>query len=383
MNRVLAHLGVMSRMRIILSAGVCSLALNGCIPAAAGLALSAASLVTGGGSGGKGGEAFRNPIDRQTTGRQIRQALSRMNDQVDPACQAMLDEHHKTHGTLTAGKAVESTDPVAETPETAEPETAAGSTPGTPPEETTGKPVKKAPPPVNLLAKLEPVNADGPVSGDAAEVGPVATDAPVEATGTATSSDGEPAADAAGASVAQSNPDDDSGMHPVKASLESKPTEAPGHCEHRFVCLPGTPKPTLMLMCPGKGGKLAPEKTMASADTADGPVDPDRQAVPSDGESETSTQDETQTATAAVKQDAIPDPASNAAAEGSESTTKAGSGATDAAPPVIDMSVSADTAPPQVTVDAVPETRDEPARRTIESGGVADWNWSYDPAKQL
>jgi len=73
-------------MRTILLAGACSTALSGCIPAAAGLALSAASLVTGGGSG-SGGEGFRNPVDRQTTGRQIRQALSRLDDQVDPACQ--------------------------------------------------------------------------------------------------------------------------------------------------------------------------------------------------------------------------------------------------------------------------------------------------------
>ena len=81
----------MSRLRVILSAGVCSLALSGCIPAAAGLALTAANLVAGGGGGDGGGNAFRNPIDRHSTGRQVREALSRLDDQVDPACQAMSD----------------------------------------------------------------------------------------------------------------------------------------------------------------------------------------------------------------------------------------------------------------------------------------------------
>ena len=92
----MAHFDAMSRLKVILGAGVCSIALSGCIPAAAGLALTAANLVTGGG-GANNANGFRNPIDKQSTGRQVKEALSRLDDRVDPACQAMLDEHQNAN----------------------------------------------------------------------------------------------------------------------------------------------------------------------------------------------------------------------------------------------------------------------------------------------
>lgn len=239
-------------MRTILLAGTCSLALSGCIPAAAGLALSAASLVTGG-SGGKGGEGFTNPIDRQTTGRQIRQALSGLDDQVDPACQAILDEHYKTHGSLTAGKTVQSAVPAA--------------------------PAQAAAQPAEEAAKPD-ADTSGAAAPDAAQ--------------------------------------------PIKAPLGPDAAPAPGQCEHRFVCLPGTPKPTVMLMCPGKGdGADGTEKTMAGG--APDPARADGQTVPA------------------------------------------------GASPVVDTALSSDSTAPAAA---------EPAPRTIQSGGVADWNWSFDPSKR-
>ncbi|MGH6621235.1 MAG: hypothetical protein ACREF6_16935, partial [Alphaproteobacteria bacterium] len=122
LTRALAQLGAMPRLKLILSASVCSIALSGCVPAAAGLALSAVSLVTGGG-GGNNGKTFRNPMDTQSTGRQVKQALSRLNDRVDPGCQAMLDERQNAKAGATT-----------RAPEAGQP--------------------KKAP--VNLLAKLGP-----------------------------------------------------------------------------------------------------------------------------------------------------------------------------------------------------------------------------------
>jgi len=214
----------MARLRFILSVGVCSVALSGCIPAAAGLALSAASALTGG--GGNGGDGFRNPIDKQTTGRQVRQALSKLNDKVDPACQAMLDEHMRTYGTLAVRANAK---PGAKKPG----EQAAAPTPEAP----------QATPPVNLLAKVdqpEAPAADVAVSADAAPDSAAATRKPDGAA---------PAAEQAVAAIAPAEP------QPVKASLEADAAPGPGQCEHRWVCLPGTPQPTIMLMCPGKGGK--------------------------------------------------------------------------------------------------------------------------------
>ena len=324
MTRVLAHLGLMSRMRIILSAGVCSIALSGCIPAAAGLALSAASLVTGG-TGGKGGEAFKNPIDRQTTGRQIRQALSRLDDQVDPACQAMLDEHYQTHGTLTAGATRQSPDASAETAESRE----------------DGKGAETKPP-VNLLAKLEPEEAGGsetsaePSSSEAAEA--------VEASD-ATSSEPQP----------------------TKVSVSAP---APGRCEHRFVCLPGTPQPTIMLMCPGKGGTLEPEKTMASADTGT--------AV--SGETEAGAAAEAQPSGTASETMPEANPETSPATTSEQATASLETDGTRAqGDAVTDTARSADTVP--AAAEAGDAVDLEPERRIIEGGGVADWNWSFDPSK--
>ena len=101
-------------------------------------------------------------------------------------------------------------------------------------------------------------------------------------------------------------------------------TAAPGQCQHRLVCLPGTPKPTLMLMCPGKGGGLKDAKTTIAGDgTPDQP---------------------------------------------------AGEAAASAAAVVADA--------PAVTPAATPEPVHASAPAAPERG-VADWNWAYDPAKQL
>lgn len=199
----------MSRLRVILSAGVCSVALSGCLPAAAGLALSAANLVTGGGDGG--GNAFRNPIDRQSTGRQVRQALSRLDDRVDPACQAMLDEHLQTYGTLTAGGR----------PAAAKKDKAAAA-----PAKTEDKK-----PPVNLLAKVSLPAAgatDMAVSADTAGDKPGADDG--RAAGTTAAEPVAPAPEKAVAAVSTDGPADAApgAIEPVKASLGTAP--APGHC---------------------------------------------------------------------------------------------------------------------------------------------------------
>lgn len=336
----------MARMRTILLAGACSMALSGCIPAAAGLALSAASLVTGG--GGKDGKGFQNPIDRQTTGRQIRQALSQLDDQVDPACQAMLDEYRQTHGTLAAGKSAPSTDPAAEaTPaEATDPvtdDTAADNSGADAKDRPDVDKAPRAEPPVDLLAKLEPTIEP---AGGAKPTGATQSDV-VEAAGGAeaeTPVAGSP--DAAEAPAAGE-------VQPVKASLGAEETTAPGQCEHRFVCLPGTPKPTLMLMCPGKGdGGPKDGKTMAGAapdaDQAGGEAGP---AV-------------SERATAALDGDA--------AGSDSGTATAPEEGAAAAAP-------SADTA---VSSDTKATATAEQAPNTIVSGGVADWNWSFDPSRQ-
>jgi len=328
----------MSRIRIILVAGGCSLALSGCLPAVAGLALSAASLVTGGGDG-KGGNGFTNPIDRQTTGRQIRQALSRLDEQVDPGCQAMLEEHQRTHGTLVAGTAAQSPDSASETKPSAPSDADAG---------------KQAPQPVNLLAKLKPdpdaaAGADVSVAADSVAAGPTETtsapaanveDQTTESTASSGSSgDGQTESIDADPATADAKP--------VKASLGT--TSAPGQCEHRFVCLPGTPKPTLMLMCPGKGkgkGGAEPETTTAS-DSPDTPVD-----------SETTEPAQAGTQTVDASPDASAEPA-----------------------PPTPASETAAASPS--TPDAGPAGDETPVRRTIEGGGVSDWNWSYDPSKRL
>ena len=340
----------MSRFRIILSAGVCSVALSGCIPAAAGLALSAASLVTGGG-GGKGGETFRNPIDRQSTGPQVRQALSRLNDQVDPACQTMLDEHLKTHGTLTAGVTAKTKRQVAE-------ESPAEA--NTPEANAAEAVAKQQNPPVNLLSKLSPgLDETGgaatvSVSADAVSGAPVAT--PVKA-----GSGAEPSADGAVATTSnETRPSDMQpiDLQPVKASLGPNAAPAPGQCEHRWVCLPGTPQPTMMLMCPGKGGDTPGTGTTVAGDAP---------ATVASGDDKTPPQDERETAALGVT-----------VGEAAPGAPQAAGLATAGRPAGVGLPAEA---PPQ-DASPVPE-QPEPARQTIRSGGVADWNWSYDPSKQL
>lgn len=257
--RALAQLDAMSRLRLILGAGACSVALGGCIPAAAGLALSAAQLVAGGGA--EKGSAFRNPIDRHSTGRQVREALSRLDDQVDPACQAMLDERQKA----SAG--------AQEMPATGEPEDA----------------------PRNLLAKLDAQDG-GQAASDSVRTAPSAG----------------LAAGGAEVRLAAAGPES-----------ESVRSAAPGQCEHRLVCLPGTPKPTVMLMCPGRGGGGKGGNATAAGDTTPGSQGGEAASV--------------EAATAASEQ-----------------------------PEKVAAPVTSDLAQPPA-----------PAR------GVSDWNWAYDPTKRL
>lgn len=170
------------------------MSLSGCVTAGLMLASTAASLVSGGG-GKPGGQGMRNPIDKPMTGREIREALSRMNDKVDPACQQMLDEHQQTHGgqTLMPAKASDGADSAAE---------------------------KSSPAP-------------------------------------APAGEGAP----------------DGKVQPVSAAAD----HGPGGCRHKLVCLPGTPKPTLMLMCGGKqqvetsseAGVAVVDPSVGAADTND------------------------------------------------------------------------------------------------------------------
>jgi len=174
------------------------MSLSGCVTAGLMLASTAASMVSGGGAQ-PGGQGMRNPIDKPMTGREIREALSRMNDKVDPACQQILDERQQAHG---------------------------GQTP--------------------MPAKV----SDG--DGKSTEYGP-----PAKA----------PAAEGAPNETGQ----------PASAATE----HGPGGCRHQLVCLPGTPKPTLMLMCGGKqqvetpseAGVAVVDPSVGAADTNDvGPV---------------------------------------------------------------------------------------------------------------
>ena len=277
----------MSRLRILLGAGVCSIALGGCIPAAAGLALAAADLVTGGGSSNANG--FRNPIDRQSTGRQVKEALSRLDDSVDPGCQAMLDEQRNATGGAPAGT-----------------EDANG---GAAPREE----------PRNLLAKVEP-------APDVARSAESAT--------------------STGADAAK----------PIKVALAPAEKAAPGQCEHRLVCLPGTPKPTIMLMCPGKdpGGKGAP--TTAAADAPE-KTNAETGAAGGSGAAQ-------ETATAAAE----PAPAAGYVRPPSPENRRA----TTRAP-------AAEAAPASLAPAPTPAPSQTPA----PPHGLADWNWAYDPAKQL
>jgi hypothetical protein len=266
----------MSRLRLILGAGACSIALSGCIPAVAGLALSAANIVTGGG-GANDANGFRNPIDKQATARQVKEALSRLDDRVDPACQAMLDEMHNAK----AGAPGDST-PAADA----------------------SKPKDE---PRNLLAKIEPGEADVARS---AETAPATAKDPVIG--------------------------DQGEAKPVKAALSPPAAAAPGQCEHRLVCLPGTPKPTLMLMCPGRGDRKDGKATVAG-ETPDLPA------------AETG---------------------SSAAAAGDASGQRGETATAEAA-----AAPAATAEPVRASAPAVSSP--------VPERGVADWNWAHDPAKQL
>ena len=224
----------MSGFRAVLVICLMGVGVSGCVTAAASLALTAVGMATG---GDKSQTPFKNPMDQHTTGRQVREALSRLDDQVDPACQQMLDEHHAATpmGAKPAGK----TDTETATEPASTPAPAESERPATP------------------IAK--PGGTGGAEKVQMAAVTEATSD----------------------------------------VAVDTAPDGGPGACEHRLVCLPGTPKPTLMLMCPGK------------------------------------------------------DMAENSDDKASEATTEA------AAVPV------------------------EPAPAAPEKGGLADWNWSQDPAKQL
>jgi hypothetical protein len=289
----------MSRLGLILSTGVCAIALSGCIPAAAGLALTAANLVTGGGANNANG--FRNPIDKQSTGQAVKQALSQLNDRVDPACQAMLDEHQKGKG-----GAAETGTPASGS------ESAEASDAAAPKEQ-----------PRNLLSKLPQPPADVARS---AETAPAA-----EAEGEA-----KPVKAALVPAAGVVPPEDR--RAPTRASAS---TAAPGQCEHRLVCLPGTPKPTLMLMCPGKDGVGKDGKTTTVAGPAADQPKGDAPAVAAGEAADTSGKpQETAAAEAAAVPAGVPEPARA-------------------------------------------EAPASPAVPTMPERGVADWNWAYDPAKQL
>jgi hypothetical protein len=330
----------MSHLRAILSAGVCTVALSGCLPAAAGLALSAVSMVTGGG-GKNGGDGFRNPIDRQATERQVRQALSRLNDKVDPACQAMLDQRMQTYGTLAVG--------ADRKPGAAKPAQSTADSPSD---------AKTTTPPVNLLAKVTVPADEAPPAAPAPDVA-VSADTASAAAPTDTKPEGAtpPAPENAVAALPgeAASADAPAGLQPIKASLEPDAATGPGQCEHRWVCLPSTPKPTIMLMCPGKGGKK-PDTTTAAADASTAP-DGTAAEKPAQSEQETA-------ALGADKSEAAAPPAAG--------TVPAN---VPAEAPVGDA--------PAASAKTEPTTATTPAQRTIRSGGVADWNWSYDPSKQL
>lgn len=297
----------MPRLKLILSASVCSIALSGCVPAAAGLALSAVSLMTGGG-GGNNGKAFRNPMDTQSTGRQVKQALSRLNDSVDPACQAMLDERQSMKG----GAAEKPAAPASPASEADAPQA-----PGQP---------KKAP--VNLLAKLGP------------DVSPETQDVARSDDTASGGAELQPA-------VASPEQAEQAGAKPVKTALAPVKNAAPGQCEHRLVCLPGTPKPTLMLMCPGKGGDGKDGKATVVSDAP--------------GETQGEIQGEIQGEAAS--------PSAVDAGQPERQETAA--------------SVTAAAPPATATATAAAATEAEPVPAAAHERGVADWNWAYDPAKRL
>lgn len=175
------------------------MSLSGCVTAGLMLASTAASLVSGGGAQ-PAGRGMRNPIDKPMTGREIREAVSRLNDKVDPACQQILDERQQAQG--------------------------GGQTP--------------------MPAKASGSAASTP------EYGP-----PVKA----------PAGEGS-----------DGTAQPASAAAD----HGPGGCRHQLVCLPGTPKPTLMLMCGGnkqqvetssEAGVAVIDPSVGAADTNDvGPV---------------------------------------------------------------------------------------------------------------
>ena len=243
----------MSGFRAVLVICLMGFGVSGCVTTAASLAMTAVSMVN---SGGNSQTPFKNPIDKHTTGRQIRDALSRLDDQVDPACQQMLDEHHASEPWKAK--------PTGETTTVSSTETAATS----------------------VAVSSESTEKASAVAG-------------VEASGGSETV----------RMVAVSRQEKDTTAELTTEDVASE--GGPGACEHRLVCLPGTPKPTMMLMCPGKN-------------TAENETD-----------------------------------------EASEASTK----------------TAATPAESATSVDA--KTPAEPATAPPQKGGVADWNWSHDPAKQL
>lgn len=295
----------------------------------------------------------------------------------------MLDEHLQKYGTLAAGgrPAVAKKDEATAAPAKTE--------------EKTEEKTEDKKPPVNLLAKVSLPAAgatDMAVSTDTAGDKPGADDG--RAAGTTAAEPVAPAPEKAVAAVSTDRPADAApgGIEPVKASLGTAP--APGHCEHRWVCLPGTPKPTIMLMCPGKGGgKPDTGATVAG----DAPASPEGAA----GEQETAALGAAATDAKApagdktvdnkTADDKITDDRAAGSVTADDDKTagggKAGAGAPDVA--AADVNRTADRPAPESTSAAgaaaqagAPATQPEPTTQEIRSGGVADWNWSYDPSKR-
>ena len=197
----------MVRIRTVLLAGALSASLSGCVTAALPLAAAAMNLVSGGGG-------------KPLTGKQVREALSTLDEQVDPACQQLLTEHRQR-------------------------------------EQWAHTPAPAAP-------------------------------------------------DAKDGSVGQAGPESAAESGPEVQQVAATTSDAPGQCSHKLVCLPGTPKPTMMMMCPNKDEAQALDKSEAGVAV----LEPDVSAADTN----------------------------------------------DSAPAVV------------------------PVR---PRGGVADWNWEQDPAKQL
>jgi hypothetical protein len=308
----------------------------------------------------------------------------------------MLDEHLQKYGTLAAGgrPAVAKKDEATAAPAKTEEKT------------------EDKKPPVNLLAKVSLPAAgatDMAVSTDTAGDKPGADDG--RAAGTTAAEPVAPAPEKAVAAVSTDRPADAApgGVEPVKASLGTGNAPAPGHCEHRWVCLPGTPKPTIMLMCPGKGGgkpdtgaavagdaPASPEGAAGEQETAAlGAAATDAKAPAGDKAADNKIGDDKTVDDKTVDDKTVDDKIADDKAADSVTANDnktAGDGKAAAAAPDVaaaDVNRTADGPAPEsrsaagaAAQAAAPAVQPESTTQEIRSGGVADWNWSYDPSKR-